>query len=160
MSSINQIFFCILTIVSLAAHASAQSADIQQEAQRLARVAQTAEQQGRNDEAIKAYETIAVIAKSYPKIAADALLHSGGIYMQTGRFDKASEAFRRAVALNPQSPEAHNNFGEALGEEKKYQAALAEFQQAVNLDGHYVKARYNMGVTYERLGQMKYAEFV
>src|SRR2546421_1931946 len=38
--------------------------------------------------------------------------------------------------------------------------ALRSFQQAVALDGGFVKARYNMGVTYDRLGQMKYAEFV
>jgi tetratricopeptide (TPR) repeat protein len=43
---------------------------------------------------------------------------------------------------------------------KQYQAALRAFQQAVNLDGSFVRARYNMGVTYDRLGQVKYAEFV
>src|SRR5207247_4690601 len=37
---------------------------------------------------------------------------------------------------------------------------IASFQQPGSRDGAYVKARYNMGVTYDRLGQLKYAEFV
>jgi tetratricopeptide (TPR) repeat protein len=123
-------------------------------------VAQTAEQQNRHDDAIKAYETIAIIAKSSPVTAANALLQAGNIYMGTGRFDKAANSFRGAVAMNPNSAEAQNNLGEALGELKQYQPALGAFQQAVNLDRTFVRARYNMGVTYDRLGQMKYAEFV
>jgi tetratricopeptide (TPR) repeat protein len=130
------------------------------EAQRLTRVAQTAEQQNRPDDAIKAYETTAIIAKSSPAIASDALLHAGNIYMGTGRFEKAASSFRAAIAMNPRSVQAQNNLGEALGELKQYQSALRAFQQAVNLDGSFVRARYNMGVTYDRLGQMKYAEFV
>jgi tetratricopeptide (TPR) repeat protein len=130
------------------------------EAQRLARVAQTAEQQNRPDDAIKAYETIAIIAKSSPATAASGLLHAGNIYMGTGRFEKAANSFRGAIALNPNSADAQNGLGEALGELKQYQPALRAFQQAVNLDGSFVRARYNMGVTYDRLGQTKYAEFV
>jgi tetratricopeptide (TPR) repeat protein len=157
----NQILVASLFLlcVSVLAHAQA-AADPVKEAQRLARVAQTAEQQNRHDDAIKAYETIAIIAKSSPATAANALLQAGSIYMGTGRFDKAANSFRGAVAMNPNSAEAQNNLGEALGELKQYQPALAAFQQAVNLDRTFVRARYNMGVTYDRLGQMKYAEFV
>jgi superkiller protein 3 len=43
---------------------------------------------------------------------------------------------------------------------KQFQPALQAFQKAVALDPKYLKARYNMGVTYDRLGQMKYAEFI
>jgi len=145
--------------LSLIAHGQTAS-DPVKEAQRLTRVAQTAEQQNRPDDAIKAYETIAIIARSSPSIASGALLHAGNIYMGTGRFDKAANSFREAIILSPSSAEAQNSLGEALGELKQYQSALRAFQQAVNLDSSFVRARYNMGVTYERLGQMKYAEFV
>jgi tetratricopeptide (TPR) repeat protein len=134
--------------------------DAAQEAQRLIRVAQTAEQENRYDDAIRAYETIAIVARSSPPIAANGLLHAGQIYMATGRFDKAAASFRSAISIDPGSAEAHNALGEALGELKQYQSALRSFQQAVNLDGSFVRARYNIGVTYERLGQLKYAEFV
>lgn len=130
------------------------------EAQRLTRVAQVAQQQGRSDDAIKAYETIGIIAKGSPKIAGAALLSAGKIYMATGKFPEAAKSFRASLSLDSSSAEAQNNLGEALGELKQYNSALSAFQQAVSLDGTYVKARYNMGVTYDKLGQLRYAEFV
>src|ERR1041385_6415465 len=130
------------------------------EAQRLTRVAQVAQQQGRYDDAIKAYETIGVVAKGSPKIAASALVNAGRIYLATGKFPQAAKSFRASLSLDATSAESHNNLGEALGELKQYQSPLGGFQQAVSLDGTYVKARYNMGVTYDKLGQLKYAEFV
>ncbi|HEV8587422.1 MAG TPA: tetratricopeptide repeat protein [Pyrinomonadaceae bacterium] len=130
------------------------------EAQRLTRVAQVAQQQGRYDDAIKAYQTITVVAASSPRIAASAQVSAGSIYMMMGRFEESATAFRKAAALDPASAEAVNNLGEALGELKQYQPALQAFQKAVALDPKYLKARYNMGVTYDRLGQMKYAEFI
>lgn len=135
------------------------STDPVKEAQRLTRVAQTAQQQGRYDDAIKTYETIAIIAKGSPKLAAAALLNAGKIYMGIGKFTEAAKSFRASISLDG-TAEAHNDLGEALGELKQYQPALEAFQQAVALDGAFVKARYNMGVTYDRLGQLKYAEFV
>lgn len=148
-------------VLCLSPLAAAQSlTDPVKEAQRLARVAQVAHQQGRYIDAIKAYETIALIAKSSPKIAASALLNAGNIYMGIGKFQQAVAAFRQALSLDPGLAEAHNNLGEALGELKQYKAALGAFQQAVALDGAFVRARYNIGVTYDKLGQLKYAEFV
>ena len=135
------------------------SGDAVKEAQRLTRVAQVAEQQGRHDDAIKAYQTIAVVAKSSPGIAAAALLNAGNIYMSLGKFEAAAAAFRDSLSLDANSAAAQNNLGEALGELKQFTRALDAFQRAVALDGGFVKARYNMGVTYDRLGQLKYAEF-
>jgi tetratricopeptide (TPR) repeat protein len=137
-----------------------QTGDAAKEAQRLNRVAQVAQQQGRQLDAIKAYETIAIVAKSSPGIAAAALLNAGNVYMSVRKYDQAAASFRRSLTLNANSAEAQNNLGEALGELKQYPRALEAFQQAVTLDRGFVKARYNMGVTYDRLGQMKYAEFV
>src|SRR2546421_8903236 len=118
--------------------------DAVKEAQRLTRVAQVAEQQGRYDDAIKAYQTIAVVAKSSPRIAAAALLNAGNIYMSLGKFERAAACFRDSLALDQNSAPAQNNLGEALGELKEYPHALEAFQRAVALDGGFVKARYNM----------------
>src|SRR5437660_6298747 len=85
------------------------------EAQRLTRVAQVAQQQGRYDDAIKAYQTITVIAANAPQLSASAHLAIGNIYMSLGKFDEAAAAFRRSIALDSSSPEAINNLGEALG---------------------------------------------
>jgi len=151
--------FCFTSIAAPQALPQALN-DPLKEAQRLTRVAQVAEQQGRYTDAIKAYETIAVIAKGSPKIAAAALLSAGNIYMGTGKFTEAVNSFRASLSLDANSAAAQNNLGEALGELKQYQAALKAFQQAIALNNSFVKARYNMGVTYDKLGQLKYAEFV
>src|SRR3954464_13849956 len=156
-----KIIMAIALLAFLPRFACAQAtSDPLKEAQRLNRVAQVAQQQGRFDDAIKAFETIAVIAKDSPRIAATALLSAGNVYMSIGKFTEAARSFRGAISLDAGSAEAQNNLGEALGELRQYKAALAAFQQAVALDNQYVKARYNMGVTYDRLGQLKYAEFV
>jgi len=47
-----------------------------------------------------------------------------------------------------------------LGELRQYPRALEAFTRASALDPQLSKARYNMGVTYDRLGQLKYAEFI
>ena len=130
------------------------------EAQRLTRVAQVAQQQGRYVDAIKAYETIGVIARTSPRIAAAALLSAGNVYLIIGKFSEAATSFRSSLSLDASSAEAQNNLGEALGELKQYQEALKAFQQAIALDGGFVRARYNMGVTYDKMGQLRYAEFV
>jgi len=98
--------------------------DAIREAQRLSRVAQVAHQQGRYDDAIKAYQTITVVAAGSPQVAASAHVAVGNIFMMTGRFEEAAAAYRRAVALDPTSAEAINNLGEALGEMKQFQPAL------------------------------------
>jgi len=80
--------------------------------------------------------------------------------MSVGKFELAAAAFRDSLALDGSSAAAQNNLGEALGELRQYPRALEAFQRAVSLDAGFVKARYNTGVTYDRLGQLKYAEFV
>jgi tetratricopeptide (TPR) repeat protein len=139
---------------------SQSSVDAVKEAQRLTRVAQVAQQEGRYDDAIKAYKTITVVAAGERSIAAAAHLNLGNVYMKLGNYEEAAGAFQRSIKLNSNSAESYNNLGEALGELKQYPRALEAFQQAVGLDGGFLKARYNMGVTYDRLGQFKYAEFV
>jgi tetratricopeptide (TPR) repeat protein len=157
---LKSIILTVLIFTSASAAVAQTQTDAVKEAQRLTRVAQVAQQQGRLDDAIKAYQTIAVVAASSPRIASGAQVAAGNSYMMMGRFQDAATAFRKAAALDPQSAEAVNNLGEALGELKQYQPALQAFQKAVALDAKYLKARYNMGVTYDRLGQNKYAEFI
>ena len=157
-----QKYFVVAGLLALLAgpNLAQSSPDPVREAQRLTRVAQVAQQQGRYDDAVKAYQTITVVAASSPRIAAAAYLAAGNIYMMTGRFQDAATAYRKSVALDATSAEAQNNLGEALGELKQYRPALEAFQKAVALDQKYLKARYNMGVTYDRLRQFKYAEFI
>ena len=128
-----------LAILSSFASAYSQTADDLREAQRLARVAQVAQQEGRFADAIKAFQTIAVVAKGSPKTMLDAKLAIGDLYMTLGKFEEAAATAREAISLDSNSAGAQNNLGEALGELKQFQAALEAFQRAVALDGNYFK---------------------
>lgn len=84
----------------------------------------------------------------------------GNAYMAQGKFGNAEVAFERAVTLNPGSAESYNNWGEALGELKQYPRALAAFNKAISLDQKLLKAKYNQAVSYDRMGNFRYSEFV
>jgi tetratricopeptide (TPR) repeat protein len=130
------------------------------ELQRLSRMAQTAQQEGRYDDALRAYQTITVVAAGSPKTAAVAYLKVGAIDMVLSKYEDAAGAFQHSIALDAGSAESYNSLGESLGKLKRYPQALEAFQQAIALDGSLIRPRYNTGVTYERMGQLKYAEFV
>jgi Flp pilus assembly protein TadD len=54
--------------------------------------------------------------------------------MMLGDLSGAEAAFRKAVALNPQSSDAHFSLGYALFDEKKLTEAMGELDTALKLD--------------------------
>jgi tetratricopeptide (TPR) repeat protein len=130
------------------------------EAQLLLDTGQTAYEQGRYDEALRAYTKVYVLSSSAPKTAALAQLKIGSVYMAQRKFEAAAASCRRALSIDPTYALAHNNLGEALGELRQYNRALEAFNKALALDAKLLRARYNIGITYGRLGNLKYAEFV
>ena len=64
------------------------------------------------------------------------------------------------LQLNPNYAEAYNNLGEALGELKKYPRAIEMFGKAATLDPTLLKAKYNQAVSYDRMRNFRYSEFV
>jgi tetratricopeptide (TPR) repeat protein len=121
---------------------------------------QTAQDQGRFDEAIRSYNRVIALSANQPRTAAIANLRIGNVCMAQGKFGNAEAAFARAVALNPADAESYNNLGEALGELKQYPRALEAFSKAINLDQKLLKAKYNQAVSYDRMGNFRYSEFV
>ena len=132
----------------------------EKEAQTQLDAGQAAYEQGRYDEALRAYNKVMALAANQPKTAATASLRIGNLYMSERQYDRALAAYQRAVALNPNYAEAFNHLGEALGQSRQYEGALEAFSRAVVLDPQLLRARYNTGITYGRLGNLKYAEFV
>ncbi len=130
------------------------------EAQTQLDVGQAAYEQGRYDDALRAYNKVIALAANQPKTAATASLRIGNVHMSERQYDRALAAYQRAVTLNPNYAEAYNHLGEALGQSQQYDRALAAFSRAVVLDPQLLRARYNTGITYGRLGNLKYAEFV
>lgn len=132
----------------------------EKEAQAQLDVGQAAYEQARYDDALRAYNKVIALAANQPKTAATASLRIGNVYMSEREYDRALAAYQRAVTLNPNYAEAFNHLGEALGQSRQYDRALEAFRRAVVLDPQLLRARYNTGITYGRLGNLKYAEFV
>jgi tetratricopeptide (TPR) repeat protein len=127
------------------------------EAERLMSVAKAAQEQGQYDDAIRAYRQVVVLSKDSPKNAALAYYNAGVLYLRFKKYEDAVNAFRQSILLDPNSAEANNNLGEALGALKQYPAAVTAFQRAVALDGNLLIAQFNMGLTYNQMGQPQYA---
>lgn len=62
----------------------------------------------------------------------DLFLNLGLAYLGQHEFDRAAKAFKTAVALAPQHPEAHFNLGIADERTNRLDAALQEIEIALN----------------------------
>ena len=71
------------------------------EAQLLLDTGQTAYEQGRYGDALRAYTKVYVLSTSAPKTAALAQLKIGSVYMAQRNFDAASASFQRALSIDP-----------------------------------------------------------
>jgi hypothetical protein len=59
--------------------------------------------------------------------------------------DGAIAAYRRALQINPEFPEVHNNLGAALTEAGRLDEAVAALEAALNLKPDYTQAHRNLG---------------
>ncbi len=128
--------------------------------QQLLLAGQAALDNGRFDEAIATYNRVITLSSNNARNAAVANLKIGNAYMVQRKFENAAIGYQRAATLNPDAAEAYNNLGEALGELKQYPRAIEAFNKAFNLDPKLLKAKYNQAVTYDRMGNFRYSEFV
>lgn len=142
--------------LNLPSNPSNPSNDVQQ----LLSAGQTAQNAGRFDEAIATYNRVIALSSNNPQNAALANLKIGNAYMVQRKFENAAIGYQRAATLNPDYAEAYNNLGEALGELKQYPRAIEAFNKAFALDPTLLKAKYNQAVTYDRMGNFRYSEFV
>jgi serine/threonine-protein kinase len=78
-----------------------------------------------------------------PKSAA-VLLKLGLMLEAQARQPEAEDAFREAVRLQPDFPEAHYNLGLALKGQGKLPEAIAEFQEALRLRPDFPQAKQNL----------------
>ena len=80
--------------------------------------------------------------------------HLGVIAHQMGRNDIAVGLLHRALALNPDWPEAHNNLGNALNGKGQRDQAIAAYRQAIALRPDFAEAHSNLGVALKDNGQL------
>lgn len=104
-------------------------------------------QQGRLVEAERLYEEI---LRAQPN-SFSTLYMLGLAAFQSGAPQRGVELTARAIAINPNVAEAHNNLGNGFVELKRPGEALASFERAIALKPDYVEAHNNRGAALNQL---------
>jgi len=82
----------------------------------------------------------------------DALNAMGTAYAESGDLARAREQFEAALKLQPRSVYTYNNLGFVNYLAGDYPAAVQAYKQALRLDGRHEKARQNLVLAYEKMG--------
>ena len=82
----------------------------------------------------------------------------GRLAFSVGRYNEASEEFRKAVEANPDIAGAHINLGSTLVKLQEYGQAIDQFKEAVRISPENVTAHFNLGKILSHLGN--YAEAI
>jgi len=85
--------------------------------------------------------------------AVELLTLSGALARQQGKPEQALALFSRAAALDPGTPELHNNLGVTLQDLGRHQEAVSCYQRALALRPAYCEASCNLANTLRSLGR-------
>jgi tetratricopeptide (TPR) repeat protein len=72
--------------------------------------------------------------------------------------ERATEAYRQAVGMDPEDPVSHNNLGVAYLDGGQLEYALGEFRAALQADATFEAALNNRGIAQAKVGDLKRAE--
>lgn len=75
-----------------------------------------------------------------------------------GQYERAIDAYRRAIELEPTYADAYNNLGNIYLLQKRYYEAIELFQRALRYHPSDALFHYNLGVCYELVGEHKKAK--
>jgi tetratricopeptide (TPR) repeat protein len=104
--------------------------------------------QAKYQQAADAFDAAAVAA---PNVAMP-LANLGSMYMELGKHDEAIDASQRSIQRHPNET-AYRNLGDMAFSDGNYKNALANYQQAANLDPTYHMIWRDIGDCYAMLGQ-------
>ncbi|XP_022111985.1 transmembrane and TPR repeat-containing protein 1-like [Acanthaster planci] len=77
----------------------------------------------------------------------------GALYFNTDRPEKAEEAYREAIRLNPQSAESRTHYGQVLATLGKVKEAIRELHVALELDADFAEAHRQLASVYVLAGK-------
>jgi tetratricopeptide (TPR) repeat protein len=104
-------------------------------------------EQGKLDEAIKAYTE--TIEKGAGTTYEPAAYHNRGIaYFTKTQYDEAIADYTKAIELNPKKAQFYYSRGNARSHMGQYDAAISDYSKALRLDPKYVDAYFNRGNAY------------
>jgi tetratricopeptide (TPR) repeat protein len=79
------------------------------------------------------------------------------LYARAGEPEKAEQAYRAVLAVNPNLPQSHYDYGVFLVSRARFAEAEAAFRKAIESSPHYAEAHSNLGAMLERRGRMNEA---
>lgn len=116
------------------------------------------QQQGRLSEALQAYEKSIKLDGGSPESVENfknALMLAGDAESYVARFQKelaeSVDAYQKTLNEHPQVAEAHNNLGNALKEQHRYQEAISHYKLAAALRPDYTAPLNNWGVALQEM---------
>lgn len=99
----------------------------------------------------QAEDVLKRLIQFYPEDAASYYSTILRMYDEAGMNDRAIEAARKVIELNPRSEVAVYNLGIMFQKLKRYEEAIAAFQQAIGLKPDYDYAWFNIGLCFSQL---------
>ncbi|HEY8518102.1 MAG TPA: tetratricopeptide repeat protein [Candidatus Binatia bacterium] len=93
-------------------------------------------------------------------LSAEALANQGRLQAQAGEWAAAEASYRAAIARRADLPEAWNGLGHALKSQRRFDEAIAAYDEALRLRPDYPQALEYLGETYVMMGEFKKAEDV
>jgi tetratricopeptide (TPR) repeat protein len=93
-------------------------------------------------------------------VSSEMFITAGAQAIKTGRLEDAEQAYRGAIALNPDNPRPHVNLAELLTRRGAYDEAEASAREALRLEPTSFFANFNLGNIFEQQGRFdEAAEF-
>lgn len=112
-------------------------------------------EEGKNDEATEKFNSAIKLLEEGRKMHpsdGDILLLLSNSYIAADKLDIAKDAFKEGVIQEPENKFYRYNYGSLLLNAEEYEAAAVQLEKAVEIDGNYDNALYNLAVTYVKWG--------
>ena len=118
-------------------------------------VAVLLQQQGKNEESLEKWRSIANIAQGTTdkELEAQAWFSVGYLYGEIKDFKKAIEAYDAALRLNPNLAEAYNNRGNAKNSLGEHEAAIEDYNEALQRNPDDAEVYNNRGNAKGNIGE-------
>jgi len=108
---------------------------------------------------LRAFESKRATGHVNTERQAENYFQSGLAFEESGTpIEKAIEAYRKAIELNPGAAGALVNLGTIYYRQRKYEDAESQYLKAVAVDANYPLAHYNLGNLYDEQGDLTRAE--
>lgn len=89
-----------------------------------------------------------------PQYSVDPYKYAGNIYFNAKNYDKGFNLYTQGLQYYPRDAELNFYAGDTLFTTENYEKALPYLKMAVNIQGDYLHAYYDMGVSYLKLDDL------